>query len=75
MSITNEKAFEELIEQSLITDGGYVKGDPARFNREFAMDTSVLFQFIQDTQKNVWDELAGIHGAEVEKKFLYRLNQ
>ena len=75
MSITNEKAFEELIEQSLIIDGGYIKGDPAQFNRELAMDTSVLFQFIHDTQKDVWNELAGIHGAEVEKKFLYRLNQ
>jgi len=75
MSITNEKAFEELIEQSLITSGGYVKGDPAQFNRELAMDTSVFFQFIQTTQKDVWGELVGIHGAEVEKKFLYRLNQ
>ncbi|MDP8212444.1 MAG: type I restriction endonuclease, partial [Candidatus Zapsychrus exili] len=75
MSITNERAFEELIENSLITDGGYEKGNPAQFNRELAMDTSVLFQFIKDTQKDVWDELADIHGAEVEKKFLYRLNQ
>ncbi len=29
MSIVNEKAFEEAIEQSLIDHGGYEKGDPA----------------------------------------------
>ena len=74
-NMTNERAFEELIENSLITDGGYVKGEPGQFNRELAMDTFVLFQFIQDTQKEVWDELVGIHGAETEKKFLYRLDQ
>ncbi|MFH0947789.1 MAG: type I restriction endonuclease [Elusimicrobiota bacterium] len=75
MSITNEKAFEESIEESLITNGRYVKGNPDNFNRELALDTSVLFAFIKDTQKNVWDELVKIHGLDVEKKFVYRLNQ
>ncbi|MBU4313058.1 MAG: DEAD/DEAH box helicase family protein [Candidatus Omnitrophica bacterium] len=74
-SITNEKAFEEAIEQSLIDCGGYVKGGPDNFNRELALDLTVLFQFIKDTQKKTWDSLVAIHGAEVEKKFLYRLNQ
>ncbi|MBU1044089.1 MAG: DEAD/DEAH box helicase family protein [Candidatus Omnitrophica bacterium] len=75
MSIYNEKAFEELIEQSLLVDGGYVKGDPTNFNRDLAIDTSVLLQFIKETQKDVWEELESIHNAEIEKKFLYRLNQ
>lgn len=75
MNITNEKAFEESIEQSLIKHGGYVKGNPADFDRTLALDHKTLFKFIKDTQKNTWDNLAAIHGAEVEKKFLYRLNQ
>ena len=75
ISITNEKAFEESIEQSLIDHGGYVKGDPNNFSRDLAIDQTVLFQFIKDTQKNAWDSLAAVHGADVEKKFLYRLNQ
>ena len=74
-SITNEKAFEENIEQSLIERGGYVKGDPAVFDRALALDTTVLFKFIKDTQKDTWDSLSAIHGAEAERKFLYRLNQ
>ena len=74
-SITNEKAFEEAIEQSLIERGGYVKGDPAVFDRALALDTTVLFKFIKDTQKDTWDSLSAIHGAEAERKFLYRLNQ
>lgn len=75
MSITNEKAFEEAIEQSLIDRGGYLKGDPDKFNRELALDPTLLFQFVKDTQKKTWDSLAAIHGADIEKKFLYRLNQ
>ena len=75
MSIVNEKAFEESIERSLIGHGGYVKGDPNNFSRDLAIDQMVLFQFIKDTQKNVWDSLVTIHGTDVEKKFLYRLNQ
>lgn len=75
MSIINEKAFEESIEESLINYGGYVKGDPNNFNRDLAIDPIVLFKFIKDTQKSTWDSLAAIHGAEIEKKFLYRLNQ
>jgi len=74
-SITNEKAFEELIEQSLLENGGYVKGDPAQFDRQLALDTGVFFQFIQATQKEAWDELTKIHGADIEQKFLYRLSQ
>ncbi|MBF0387997.1 MAG: DEAD/DEAH box helicase family protein [Candidatus Omnitrophica bacterium] len=74
-SITNERAFEEAIEQSLIDHGRYEKGDPAKFDRVLAIDRDVLFRFIKTTQKDIWDALAGIHGADVEKKFLYRLNQ
>ena len=74
-SITNEKAFEESIEQSLIANGGYIKGDATNFDHGLAIDSKTLFQFIKDTQKETWDSLSTIHGAEVEKKFLYRLNQ
>lgn len=73
MSNINEKAFEGEIEQSLI-DGGYVKGDPTAFDRTLALDSIALFKFIKDTQKSTWDDLVAIHGAEAERKFLYRLN-
>lgn len=75
MNVINERAFEEAIEKSLIEQGGYVKGNPESFNRDLALDPTVLFQFINDTQKDEWDGLVSIHGSEVEKKFLYRLKQ
>jgi len=74
-SMTNEKAFEESIEHSLVSGGGYAKGDPNKFDRNLALDSAILFAFIKDTQKTTWDSLVAVHGADVEKKFLYRLNQ
>ncbi|PKL90764.1 MAG: restriction endonuclease subunit R [Candidatus Goldiibacteriota bacterium HGW-Goldbacteria-1] len=75
MSKTNEQGFEESIEQSLLTTGGYVKGNPVDFDRNIAMATGELFTFIKSTQPKEWAELGKIHGADIEKKFLYRLNQ
>ena len=51
-NLTNEKAFEVAIEQALIDRGGYVKGDPETFDRVLALDSTVMFRFIKDTQKN-----------------------
>ena len=75
MSLINERAFEEAIEQNLVDQGGYFKGDPLNFDRSLALDKTELFKFIKVTQKETWDALAAIHGVEVEKKFLHRLNQ
>jgi type I restriction enzyme R subunit len=74
-NITNEKAFEEYIERSLLESGGYIKGDSANFDRVLALDSIILLKFIKNTQKNTWDSLAAIHGSDTEKKFLYRINQ
>jgi type I restriction enzyme R subunit len=75
MSIVNEKAFEEVIEQSLLAHGGYVKGDPENFVRTLAIDKDILFDFLKASQNESWEALTAIHGVEVEKKFLFRLNQ
>ncbi len=72
-SIVNEKTFEELIEQSLLKHGGYIKGDPSNFDQTLAIDIPVLLEFIKNTQKSSWDRLAAIHGSDIEKKFIYRL--
>lgn len=52
-----EKAFEEAIEYSLLTDGGYVKVDPANFDRERCLDPTILIPFIQETQPKEWQYL------------------
>jgi type I restriction enzyme R subunit len=60
-----EKAFEAAIEDHLLTKGGYVKADPKNFDRERALDPTVLIPFIQETQADKWKALEGLHGANV----------
>lgn len=52
-----EKAFEDSIEDSLLSNGGYFKGNPNNYYKELALIPTELFQFIEDTQVKVWDEL------------------
>lgn len=73
---TKEITFESEIEYSLIDKGGYIKGSPKDFNREFAIDTEQLFKFLKDSQPKEWDRLVAKHGAlGVENNFLKRLHK
>ena len=41
-----ERRFEEDIEEWLITEGGYRKGDPSTFDRKLALDMGTFISFI-----------------------------
>lgn len=71
--IHTEQTYEEAIENFLIEQGGYTKGDKHSFNKELALDETVVFSFLQSTQPKAWEALSKIHGAEMEKKLLHRL--
>ena len=47
---TKEKNFEQDIESWLLTEGGYVKGTMATYDKRRAIDMPVLIQFIEVTQ-------------------------
>ena len=74
-ALTTEAAFETAIVDALSTHGGYQLGDAANFDRELALDRPTLLQFIQNSQPQAWEKLAGIHGNTVEQKFIDRLCQ
>lgn len=63
-----EKGFEDAIEASLLSHGGYVKGDAAAFNAALALHPQTLVGFLKDTQPNSWAKLVGFYGATVEEK-------
>ena len=41
-----EKRFEQDIEEYLIAEGGYEKGDPRKFDRKLALDTETFLRYI-----------------------------
>ena len=45
-----EKRFEQDIEEYLITEGDYEKGDPHKFNRDLALNMETLLKFIRISQ-------------------------
>lgn len=72
---TKEITFESEIEYSLLQNGGYIKGSPKDYNREYAIDTVLLFRFLKDSQPQEWNKLVSKHGAHVEANFLKKLHK
>lgn len=65
-----ERRFEDAIEHSLLTAGGYAKGDPVLFDRERALDPSILIPFIKSTQPKQWAPIEKYYGADAPKSVL-----
>jgi type I restriction enzyme, R subunit len=50
-----EIAFEDAIENHLLESGGYEKGLSENFDRQRAIDPTVLIPFLQETQPKEWE--------------------
>lgn len=73
-SNTKENGLETLIVKWLVEQNGYEEGSNADYNREYAVDETRLFRFLQDTQPKEMDKL-GVFKSETKKRqFLNRLS-
>ena len=70
---TKESGLEALIVKWLVDQNGYEQGLNADYNREYAVDETRLFRFLQDTQPDALEKL-GVFKSDLKKKqFLNRL--
>lgn len=70
---TKESGLEALIVKWLVDQNGYEQGTNADYNREYAVDETRLFRFLQDTQPDALEKL-GVFKSDLKKKqFLNRL--
>ena len=69
-----EKQFEADIEQWLLTDGGYTKGDQKTYDKERAIDMTTLIKFLASTQEKQWDRYVRKYGDKAENR-LYQVFQ
>ena len=67
-----EKRFEQDIEEYLITQGGYAKGNPQNFDRKLGLDTNTFVSFIKNSQPKKWERYEKIYGADSEKQIVER---
>jgi type I restriction enzyme R subunit len=74
----SELGLEENIETSLIQSGYHkrkLEGQVLNSFKTHAIDTEMLFKFLEDTQPKHVERLQQIHGANYERNVLNRLNQ
>ncbi len=57
VSKTNEQALEDCIEAALVEGSRYERGNPADFDREFAIDRAKFWRFLETTQAEELDKL------------------
>ncbi|HLH17950.1 MAG TPA: type I restriction endonuclease [Bryobacteraceae bacterium] len=68
-----EIAFEEAIEHSLLTAGGYERADPAAYDRTRALHPEIVLDFVRGTQPRGWKVLTDYYGANAADAFLTEL--
>ncbi|WP_448873233.1 type I restriction endonuclease subunit R [Desulfobulbus propionicus] len=70
---TSEKGLESLIVASLVTEAGYVQGDPKDYDREHAVDLAQLLHFLANTQPDTLESLGIGQEGPKRTQFLHRL--
>lgn len=71
---TKENGLESLIVKWLVEQNGYEEGTNADYNKEYAVDETRLFRFLQNTQPEEMDKL-GVFASDTKKRqFLNRLS-
>lgn len=71
-TLLKEKNFEEAIENYLINEGGYQKGNPKALNRATALDEDTFLRFIQTTQPKEWEKHCRNYPNNPEQALLKR---
>jgi type I restriction enzyme R subunit len=74
--IHREKVFEGHITACLSGDQGYIARDPAvQYDVAHALDTELLFRFLQTTQPEAWQALEDHYSAQAGAELLKRLDK
>ncbi|MGI6127030.1 MAG: type I restriction endonuclease subunit R [Planifilum sp.] len=76
MPFTNktEEGFETLIVDWLVTQNGYEQGSNDDYNKEYALDETRLFRFLNDTQPDEMTKLGVNASDQKRRQFLNRLS-
>src|SRR6266566_1610793 len=72
-SDTSERGLEALIVHSLVNESKYSEGEPADYDRDYALDTEKLFAFLRATQPQMVLQLELSEAGSHRQQFLSRL--
>ena len=72
--ILTEKEFQCFIIDYLKTNNGYVVRNSKDYNRQFALDEDMLFQFLYATQKVTMEKLEKIYKDKLKETLISYIN-
>lgn len=72
---TRESGLESLIVKYLVEQNGYEEGNNADYNKEYTIDETRLFRFLQDTQPTQMSKLGVFQSEQKKRQFLNRLQR
>ncbi|KVM68420.1 restriction endonuclease subunit R [Burkholderia ubonensis] len=67
---TTERAFEFHVEALLLEQGGWQPGTNAEWDKARALFPARVFSFIEATQQKLWNEMAALHGTNLQPMLL-----
>lgn len=70
-----ERNYQYIIKEYLINENGYIEGFNKNYNKNYAFDTTMLFDFLYDTQSVQMNKLKEIYNDKLEEKIIERLNK
>ena len=70
---TTENGFESLIVKWLVEQNGYEEGNNADYNKDYAIDETRLFRFLNDSQADQMEKLGVFNSDTKKRQFLNRL--
>ena len=70
---TTENGFESLIVKWLVEQNGYEEGNNADYNKDYAIDETRLFRFLNDSQYDQMEKLGVFNSDTKKRQFLNRL--
>ena len=72
--LREKEDFQKLILEYLENENGYIIRDSKNFNAGLAMDTDILFKFLNDTQADEVEALRRLYGEQTEETMINYLN-
>lgn len=70
-----ERNYQDIIKEYLIKENKYIEGFNKNYNKTYALDTKMLFEFLYDTQSVQMNKLKEIYKDKLEEKIIERLNK
>ena len=68
----NEAAFQKDIIDQMV-EGGWVLGQPAKYDRKLALYTEDCLQYVKSTQPKTWEKYEQLYPSDPERAFIDKL--